>query len=1062
MSHSSEPLTNTQMGARVPDGPEADPNEETAGTTLQFGNHGVTSPASTKRSEVLRHVLPRPHRGHTIAGRKSSPRVTKLEHTKNTLPSLTQSRPRVAFHRAITSFFHNSPIRETPDAVHQRSSSSRSSLQSRAESLRGSVPSLDVVSPGTFLFSGPSLRSAQSGSVSNGTSRLPSLTGNGSEAQSLRRVQSASFSSESASLLEDSILEPYVERGISRSMYDILLGMHTPSEELTSPILNDFNKGCHASSGHGSLPHSSNGSCLTNVVATLLLPYLDRSSWKALRLTCRSWHLALGPSSLPKYSQSHSIPTEILQNIYTYLGPQDFDAARHTCRTWMRASLNKPLLISMLKRGGWWSSVEQDFGKRSNVVDQAGLRAHSSDEWFLSRRISRECSLSALWFSNGLSTARDRTPIPEIAWTDFAELADGYHGTEGRHSAGLVFNASICGQLLLVARHTLIYVYNLRSHSLQPLTSIPCPRRVLAMSMDVTAGRNAVAALLEGRMGMVCELRFSNNAGDEGLVEVHVQSDGHPRLAARTPTGTSHGSEIGETIDIANRHSLRKRASRTNGGSRGSNRRTSDVHASANFNSVDVQANYDYFTLNNTDDHCSHMRNWINHTWNLSLRAAPATVQSFLASNATSSRGWNIPIESGTSTFYRHLCHEDDPPRSVAICPQRRCVAFGCAAGIELHWIDALTGTSLTRWFPLTAPSDYLYFLPPRPGIESAKKLRLISSAAHPDDRPAIARKFFSGRPTVSSLWSTIAYESRNIRPELPGCDHYRATPLSDGHHILFLDPPTDRLFMGCDAPLGGPNKLLRKILFVPPEGGQTPRLYAGAADLASGARVAVAFGDTIMLYSVPPDVVTLSRLEQKPATWDIYNMPPFSSEGRAKDHWLNWLDDSYTPHGITRKNIWPIAVRGTQIGVLRNVCELAVFTQPDITVWAFTLDAQATTWQVRSRVKPTKRSRRFINRSGLIYDSHSLDEVGDVITTDAEELPSPYGETSGTDVDMDDNEGPAGFDGTVSLSADLLTRIPKALATENDEWVHTIDVRGCNAWYDLNGDVIMFNHLEE
>jgi hypothetical protein len=42
-------------------------------------------------------------------------------------------------------------------------------------------------------------------------------------------------------------------------------------------------------------------------------------------------------------------------------------------------------------------------------------------------------------------------------------------------------------------------------------------------------------------------------------------------------------------------------------------------------------------------------------------------------------------VEHETKSTYRNLCCEDDLPRSVAICPQRRCVAFGCHGGIELH-----------------------------------------------------------------------------------------------------------------------------------------------------------------------------------------------------------------------------------------------------------------------------------------------------------------------------------------------------------------------------------------
>lgn len=42
-------------------------------------------------------------------------------------------------------------------------------------------------------------------------------------------------------------------------------------------------------------------------------------------------------------------------------------------------------------------------------------------------------------------------------------------------------------------------------------------------------------------------------------------------------------------------------------------------------------------------------------------------------------------VEHQTKSTYYSLCNDDNPPRSVAICPQRRCVAFGCSNGIELH-----------------------------------------------------------------------------------------------------------------------------------------------------------------------------------------------------------------------------------------------------------------------------------------------------------------------------------------------------------------------------------------
>lgn len=115
--------------------------------------------------------------------------------------------------------------------------------------------------------------------------------------------------------------------------------------------------------------------------------------------------------------------------------------------------------------------------------------------------------------------------------------------------------------------------------------------------------------------------------------------------------------------------------------------------------------------------------------------------------------------------------------------------------------VDALTGQDLNRWFPLTAPSDFLYFLPPRRGIDSAKKLRLISSAVHPREASPLTKRFGVTRGSLAS-WGTW-------EPKAGQSDHFQAVPLSDGYHILFMDPETGRLCLGSDAPLGSVHWLL-------------------------------------------------------------------------------------------------------------------------------------------------------------------------------------------------------------------------------------------------------------
>lgn len=209
-----------------------------------------------------------------------------------------------------------------------------------------------------------------------------------------------------------------------------------------------------------------------------------------------------------------------------------------------------------------------------------------------------------------------------------------------------------------------------------------------------------------------------------------------------------------------------------------------------------------------------------------------------------------------------------------------------------MHWVDALMGQDFS---PRQATSSISY----RHDQELTRpKLRLISIAAHPSDRPSICRRFFSSRPTLSLSWGSFGSENRGppYASGVANCDHHRAVPLSDGYHVLFTDPASSKLFLGSDAPLGGPAKLLRKILLVLRQPDGVPRIYATAADLNWGARIVVAFGDTVVLYSVPPDIFFLSKLEQKAESAESFASSAFGSEARARDWWLNWWRERDLP----------------------------------------------------------------------------------------------------------------------------------------------------------------------
>jgi hypothetical protein len=646
-----------------------------------------------KRSEVLRHVFPRPSRSRTPYIRKAAPRVIKPDRSNAALASRLHSRPRVALHRYFTSLFGGAQDRDVTRASPEARSRASSFGSKPGSSTYGSAPSLDVVSPATFMFSGPSLRSI--GSYSNSTSRLPSLAETGSDVQLLRHAHTDSFSMlDDASVIEDGILEPGVDQGIIRTVSDVLLGISTPSEEEESPLLVEL--GQNRLRGASGLPVTSyfrlTGRATDpskTTFVTLLSPYLEISAWKASRLTNWAWYRALSAATPRRFPASYYLPVEIVQHVYDYLGPKDFNHARHTCRNWMRASLDKRLLVAMLSRGGWLSSAENHVNATRSAASHLSATVLQSEEWALSRHLSRQCALASGWTGNGLDNRSALVLNTEI---DFSELANGY-------ASGLLFATSLCSRFLCVARETLIYIYDLENGHTVPITSVVCPRRVLEMSMDVSSGRHAIAALLEGRMGMVCELQYGRKPVDKSPIDTHNKdNDYHARTITRASVQTSHANDFEEIIGHEERTLPEQHRSIP----------YVQERDATTFNAIGIRSNDQDVNLRDADDPQTFDQQCINRAWNLDIRG-PSQKPVSQAVCVADLCARSITIETGTSTLYRHLCSEDDPPRSVSICPQRRCVAFGCSAGIELHWIDALTGQSLSRWFPLTAPSKSMY-----------------------------------------------------------------------------------------------------------------------------------------------------------------------------------------------------------------------------------------------------------------------------------------------------------------------------------------------------------------
>lgn len=680
-----------------------------------------------------------------------------------------------------------------------------------------------------------------------------------------------------------------------------------------------------------------------------LLPYIDFETYLAIRLSCRCWSEAITrvcPITMPPVSM---LPAEVIEQILTYLDPFDFNSARHTCRAWMIASLEERLLTTILQRGGWRSATKADIQLQEELEGQRTSES-INEEWMMSKRLATECSLSPNWKGNGLeresspsfSHLQKPTGLKMTSTTDLTELSDGPAPPgNGRNGAALHFTVSVCNHFVLVAEGCVIYIYSIRndeSHHhggyIAPLTTVICPHRVLAASMDTSSNRFAVAALLEGRVGLVCDISESNpEAGKPSTprpLPTSIRDSRGPTHSPRSSSSDQVSIEATNHRGYSTYHTIGERAV-----SRGVAEATlPEIHGAQQ-----------------TD------RKWTMDDPESNRSGSPGSFHDY---DDPFGHSGGMPIANGPRSIYRNLCSGQDPPRSVAICPQRRCVAFGCAAGIELHWIDALTGQDLNRWFPLTAPSDYLYFLPPRPGVDSAKKLRLISSAANPKEKQGLQARFYPLMGNNESGYHSMTWGQTFNGAELwdsawrgsGWCDHYRAVPMSDGWNILFTEPEGGILCLGSDAPPGDrPMKLVRRFEFVGPTHTNgtklMPRVYACGGELRWGVRIVVGFGELLWLFVVPPDIFFAGKFDDKV--------------------------EVQQPNALHDKPATKI--EGVEFGQVPGLVDIAVDAScGDLTIWAFAAGGVAYVWQLAGRER--EEVQRIVLQDGTI--SSSLDADGD------------------------------------------------------------------------------------
>ena len=256
-------------------------------------------------------------------------------------------------------------------------------------------------------------------------------------------------------------------------------------------------------------------------VYACVLRYLDFQSYKAIRLTCRSWWAAsnyVQPLRLPPV---YALPAEIIKYVYCYLSPMDMDSARHTCRQWMTASLEYRLLVQIMKRAGYWNAVLADTSRNERLGHPIG------GEWRLSKRLATECSLSSKRF---LSSTVDCTMLQQ-------SIPRRQVQTPSLH-----FVVSVCGKFLLVLDASVIHVYR-HGRRLDLVVSVVCSGLVLAVRMDASQDRYSIAALLHDRQGLIIDVPELS----VGSLSPHSEHDTHDVTTAwdikASPTATPTTSQ---------------------------------------------------------------------------------------------------------------------------------------------------------------------------------------------------------------------------------------------------------------------------------------------------------------------------------------------------------------------------------------------------------------------------------------------------------------------------------------------------------------------------------------
>ncbi|CAG8038748.1 unnamed protein product [Penicillium salamii] len=288
--------------------------------------------------------------------------------------------------------------------------------------------------------------------------------------------------------------------------------------------------------------------------------------------------------------------------------------------------------------------------------------------------------------------------------------------------------------------------------------------------------------------------------------------------------------------------------------------------------------------------------------------------------------------------LFHNICSEEDPPQTVALSPGRPLVAFGCASNIEIHTMNNKRN-EVNKPFTLPQPSEVLHFLPST--AEAPKELRLISSLAGPTKCkcPPVPKPQFHFLADVQSFSRRrISYTPSRNMVRATHCHHYHAVPINDGLHMAFVEPQSNLLCIGSDAPIGGLTSLTRSFICLPPfissksDKVRPPSTFAIASDLRWGLRLVAVYGSRLVLYSIPGDIWNIVRRDREKQVNGFMGDDISRHFCAEADAYMESLD-SYQPPPM----VWPLRVRGREIGSVSGVVELSLQCGGGgVRVWAF------------------------------------------------------------------------------------------------------------------------------